>query len=123
MQTLRQMVDGNSIYAYGTSEGVKKAWDSRGRSSEEKTSERNHEIARFNPEQMSLFGPRHVAELQQLQRSRQLAAKQLADQKRRQREADAHNNYLDERSGAKDFNAQGNEDEIDVERGSDGPGH
>ena len=70
MPTLRQIVDGATMYAYGTSEGAKRAWDTRGRKSEEKTTERGREIARFQPGQLSIFGPEHVKELQELHKER-----------------------------------------------------
>lgn len=96
MTTLRQLIDGNSIHAFGTTEGAKRGWDSRGRKSEEKTTERNREIARFQPNQLSIFGPQHVAELQKLHRDR---IKKL-------------------KGGMLERN-----EEADVERGSDGSGH
>ena len=71
MLTLRQIVDGAmTMYAVGNSEGAKLGWDRRGRKSAEKTTERNRESARFQPGLLSIFGPEHVKELQELHKER-----------------------------------------------------
>jgi hypothetical protein len=99
MPTLRQIVDGNTIYAYGTSEGAKRGWDSRGRSSEEKTANRNREIARYNPAQTSLFGPGHVEELQKRQRDKQQQEKAKAAEKAGLQRDAVYQRELERRSG------------------------